>query len=288
VLLSIVSSQALAGSEPVRREWMVNGVAREALVVAASRESAEGAPVVFVFHGHGGTAKNSARKMSLHTHWPEAVVVYPQGLPTATARDPEGKKPGWQNRAGIEGDRDLKFFDTMLSSLKHDHRLDESRVYVHGHSNGGGMTFLLWAERGEQLAAVAPSGSFGATRLSGQLIPRPVLHIAGERDPIVDFARQQESMAAVRRINGCREASEPWPADEPSKFGRLYPSDTGTPFVSLIHPGGHEYPEAAVPLVVKFFQQHRRPAVSKASAPDPTSTDAPEAGASRPTREPAN
>jgi len=58
-------------------------------------------PVVLVFHGHGGTARYAARTFALHRHWPEAIVVYPQGLNTPGRRtDPEGRRPGWQHAAG--------------------------------------------------------------------------------------------------------------------------------------------------------------------------------------------
>ena len=54
-------------------------------------------PVVFAFHGHGGTMRHAAATFGYHKVWPEAVVVYMQGLPTPGAiTDPEGKRPGWQ------------------------------------------------------------------------------------------------------------------------------------------------------------------------------------------------
>lgn len=117
-ILSFGLLTALArGAEPVPRNWMVDGVRREALVHVPVA-TGEPAPLVFVFHGHGGTARNAARTFSIHTHWPEAVVVYPQGLNTpGRLTDPEGRKPGWQHGPGEQGDRDLKFFDAMLAQL---------------------------------------------------------------------------------------------------------------------------------------------------------------------------
>ena len=243
------------------RTWAVDGVRRQALVHVPAR-SDRPAPVVFAFHGHGGTMRSAARSFGFERHWPEAVVVYLQGLPTpGRLSDPQGKKYGWQHGAGDHGDRDLKFFDAVLASLRKDHRIDEERVYATGHSNGGAFTYLLWAERGDALAAVAPSGSV-ATRYAGGLKPKPALHVAGSDDPLVKFAWQAAGMKAVRRINGCAETGRPWDTSG-SLVGTEYPSRTGTPFVSLIAPAGHRFPREAPPLIVKFLKAHaqeRQPA----------------------------
>ena len=98
----------------------MDGVKREALVVAPAKPG-KSPPLLFVFHGHGGTAKHAAARYAYHKHWPEAVTVYPQGLPTpGKLTDPEGKRTGWQHGLGEQKDRDLAFFDAMLASLKKD------------------------------------------------------------------------------------------------------------------------------------------------------------------------
>ena len=117
---------ALAADALTRRTWTVDGTTRETLVYIPSQAKSNPAPVVFAFHGHGGSMQNAARTFSYHTRWPEAIVVYMQGLNTpGRLTDPEGKKPGWQSGVGDQGDRDLKFFDTVLAGLESDYRVDE-------------------------------------------------------------------------------------------------------------------------------------------------------------------
>jgi len=241
-----------AETEPVRREWTVESDAREGLVYVPARARNEPTPIVFAFHGHGGTMRNAARSFGYHKLWPEAIVVYMQGLNTpGRLTDPEGKRPGWQPEAGDQGDRDLKFFDAVLASLKQDYKIDEKRIYATGHSNGGGFTYLLWATRGDRFAALAPSSAVGAKQLS-QFKPKPVLHIAGESDRLVKFEWQQRMVEAVRKVNEC-EAGRAW--DE-QKWCTLYPSPRGTPVVTCIHPGGHNFPSELPAVVVKFFKEH--------------------------------
>lgn len=231
----------------------VDGVPREALVAVPARPSERGAPLVFVFHGHGGTARQATRSMPFHSHWPEAVVVYAQGLPTpGRLSDPEGRQAGWQARAGDQGDRDLAFFDALLAELKRRQRIDETRIYATGHSNGGGFTYLLWSERGEVFAAVAPSSAV-LGRGEGKFRPLPVFHVASPQDELVKFAWQRRMLQRVLDLNGC-------PPLRPDAAGlTTYPSPRGTDVAVYLHAGGHQYPTAEAPaLIVKFFQAHPR------------------------------
>lgn len=254
-LLFVLACRSVSAAEaPARREWKIDGVAREGLVYVPEQAKTTPCPVVFAFHGHGGTMQNAMRTFSMHTLWPEAIVVYLQGLNTpGRLTDPEGKKPGWQHAAGDQDDRDLKFFDAVLASLKSDYRVDEKRIYSTGHSNGGGFTYVLWATRGDLFAAMAPSSS-AATRNIKDLKPKPVLHIAGEADPLVLFSWQKQTMDEVRKLNGCDAEGTAW-----GKYCTLYPSKQGAPVITCIHPGTHKYLEDAPAFTVKFFKEHAKP-----------------------------
>jgi polyhydroxybutyrate depolymerase len=183
-LLAFPWGPAFGADTLARREWTVDGTTREALVYVPPGAQSAAAPVIFAFHGHYGTMNFAAQKFDLHTLWPEALVVYPQGLPTVSKLvDPMGKFPGWQTLPGDYGDRDLKFFDAMLATLRKEYHVDDKRIYAMGHSNGGLFTYLLWSARGDQLAAIAPCAAVAARGLS-DFKPKPVFHVAGENDPI--------------------------------------------------------------------------------------------------------
>jgi polyhydroxybutyrate depolymerase len=80
------------------------------------------------------------------------------------------------------------------------------------------------------------------------------MHLAGEKDALVKYEWQQATMEALRKLNGCEPAGTEW-----DKLCTQYASKTGTPVVTLIHPGAHNFPAEAPALVVKFFQQHAKP-----------------------------
>jgi polyhydroxybutyrate depolymerase len=248
LILFVGAHGALAGLE--QRSWKIDGAEREALV-----RMPNAAPLVFAFHGHGGSMANAARMFRIHEIWPEAAVVYLQGLPTpGQLTDPEGKKNGWNSAPNDPVNRDLKFFDAVYASLID--RVDTNRVYCAGHSNGGGFTYCLWAARGDVFAAVAPSAS-AAGRSGGMLAFKPAMHIAGTKDTLVKYEWQVRMMDYLKKLNRCSDASEQW-ATSGSLVGTRYPSAIGTPFISLIYPGTHKFPREAPELIVRFFKEHQR------------------------------
>jgi polyhydroxybutyrate depolymerase len=253
-LLTLVLFAVTSRAGLERKTVMVEGVAREYLISVPSRAASGASPLVFIFHGHGGSAEQAARSFGIHMEWPAAVCVYMQGLPTVgRLTDPEGKRSGWQAGAGDQGDRDLHFFDETLKAVPLSGRVDASRIYATGHSNGGGFTYLLAAERPRVFAAIAPSGA-AAIRTLAKLTPRPVLHIVGRNDPLVKFAWQKVTMDGVLRINDCEPTSIPW------EGARLFRSSRGTPMAQYVHNEGHKFPRAAPALIVGFFKHHALPA----------------------------
>ena len=225
-------------------QWQLDGVTREAIVYAPASSPEEGAPLVLAFHGFGDNAQNF-QFTNLHAAWPEAIVVYFQGLVTRRGL------PGWQVERGVRDDRDLRFVDVALRSLRETHDVDDDRVYATGYSNGGMFTYLLWAERPEVFAAYAPV----AARLRPSVRPteaRPVLHVAGERDRVVSFADQQAAIAVALEVNG---VAAPTPCGAGcTEFG----AGTAAPVMTWIHPGPHIYPRGTSERIVDFLREHAR------------------------------
>jgi polyhydroxybutyrate depolymerase len=238
------------GAEPIMMKSSDEGGDREALVFApAAGGPAAKAPVLFVFHPHGNVAQQAAETMHFQTDWPEALVVYMQGLPTpGLLGDVEGKYPGWQQTPGQLEDRDLKFFDTTLAAMREKYPVDDRRIYATGFSNGGFFTYLLWAKRPKVFAAFATGG---CNILPDVEItePRAAIHAAGKNDLLAFFSDQETTIAKLRKLNGCSEQGESCGAG-----CTLYPSTTGTPVEAFIYSGGHTYPPEASELIVKFLK----------------------------------
>jgi polyhydroxybutyrate depolymerase len=230
----------------------VDGVERSALVYPGLKAHAATSPVLLYFHGFTGTSKDSADRTRFHELWPQATVVYPQGLKTEHGKG--NVAYGWQDdRHGPwhQDNKDVRFVDQLLQELSARCRIDPRCIYASGHSNGGLFSFLLLVQRPERFAAFAPVGCYGAC-VREATTPRPVLFIFGEKDKVFDISLAKDTLGRLLSLNRCNtERKKEW-LDGCQMF---VPDQGGKPVIWWLHGGGHAWPGSASELVVRFFQQ---------------------------------
>ncbi|MDD4868941.1 MAG: prolyl oligopeptidase family serine peptidase [Kiritimatiellae bacterium] len=241
-------------------KWTVDGVPREAGVYIPKSDTTNTFPLVFVFHGRNSSINSTIKYFAFHDQWPDAVIVYMQGLPMSISGGKMKGDTGWQLNYGEKGDRDLKFLDAVLETLREKSSIDNNRIYVTGHSLGASFIYLLWQTRGDIFAAVAPvatglQNALTSSKPPDLMTPKPMLHIAGRKDSIIRFKIQEATVNMVKQINGCDVKPVKWGNNMCAK----YPSSTDTPVVTYFHPGGHEMPKDAVSLIIKFFKENQKP-----------------------------
>ena len=245
-MISMLVLMALA-STPDAIRFQVDGVDREALVYRQAVSSGP-APVVFAFHGHMGNSRQASRSFQIQEAWPEAVVVYAQGLPTQTFYDPRGRGNGWSTQAD-ESNKDIRYFDELYKAVMRSYQCDPKRVFAMGHSNGAQFMYTLWAMRGSQLAALGSCEGAGAQTVN--LDPKPFFMTIGDEDALVPPRLQRKSFDKVMSVNGASGAGSPF-----GEKGTLYPGNQ--PVVLWSYHGGHQFPADSVPTMVRFFQEVSR------------------------------
>lgn len=253
-LVFLIISTAASAQEKII--FKVDDATRTAIAYIPKTATTQQTPLVFAFHGHGGTAQNFFNKTHFEKLWPEAMIIYPQGLNTpGSLTDPEGKLPGWQNTQGKFDDRDLKFFDVMLSQLRTKYKINNRQIYATGHSNGGGFTYLLYAERGNVLAAVAPSAAVAGIGKINKFTPKAIMHIMGDNDPLVKSINQIRTIERLKDINKTTPEGQ-----RTGKYTTSYKSTIGNfPVVTYIFKGGHNYPTGVETEIIKFFKENAKP-----------------------------
>src|SRR5947209_7381389 len=109
--------------------------------------------------------RETARDIRVSWPWRKHALRGPRyGVSKLLAGSNRGLSPGFANARNHHGfgrgnDRDLKFIDAILATLREKYSIDENRVYATGFSNGGLFTYLLLSQRSNVFAAFAPGGA---------------------------------------------------------------------------------------------------------------------------------
>ena len=248
-----VDSESLVRMDGQYTIFTVAGTERTTIIQENSTQPESGAPVIFVFHGHSGSADKASNGYQLGEYWSDAIIVYMQGEPGVVGvNDPLGQRNGWQKDPGQLEDRDVNFFDAVFVYLQQTYQVDLERVYVFGHSNGARFCNVLWNMRGEHIASISSAAAQG-----GDLIPtsppRSIFILIGENDTVSLFENQFPSIQLARTLLGTDESTA-----ITDGYMSTETNPTGLELISYIHPGGHEFPPEALPLVIEFFKRNTR------------------------------
>ena len=157
-------------------------------------------PVMLVFHGGGGNGEQVARStgFSQLADREGFVVVYPDGTGRLRQRLLTWNCGGLPCYATEQKVDDVGFVRALLADLGKRERVDPTRVYATGMSNGGMMVHRLTRECPELLAAVAPvAGAMNWTEAAPKL-PMPILIVHGRADQHVLFAGGKPKEAVGR------------------------------------------------------------------------------------------
>jgi predicted esterase len=138
-------------AEGANTEFPSGGSMRSFEVQLPANYSADNpTPVVFSWHGFGGTAAGFlAGELSAAATSHDVILVVPQGLD-------KGGQTSFDPFSDARRNFDLAFFDDMLTCVSERFAVDPERVYSTGMSNGGLMTGMILASRASTLAAAAP------------------------------------------------------------------------------------------------------------------------------------
>jgi polyhydroxybutyrate depolymerase len=145
-------------------------------------------PLVFAFHGGGGTAEKLSSNLGFNALADEFrfAVVYPQGIGKSWN---DGRKSD-----KIESQRDnvndVGFVSALLDHLLKKYPINPKRVYATGPSNGGIFSMTLGVELSDRFAAIAPVIGGMALPISETFKskkPISVLMINGTEDPLIPY-----------------------------------------------------------------------------------------------------
>lgn len=259
--------RAERGQEAALQELQVQG--RKVLVhLPKGHDATRPLPLVLAFHGGGGHAEYMANddNYGLQRKADEAgfIVAFPNGY----SKRPGGKFATW-NAGGCCGDArdrgsdDVGFARAVVKAIQGRHRVDASRVFATGMSNGGMLSHRLACEAADVFRAVASVAGTDATSSCAPGQPVSVLHIHARDDThvlfnggagadafrdtskVMDFVSVPETMSRWLQRNQCAAAPRRV-FDQPGAYCEAYSGCAGGTQVQLCvtETGGHAWPGA--------------------------------------------
>lgn len=192
------------------------------LHVPPSYDPSKFTQVVFAMHGFTNQALDFAKSIGIEAASDQRnfIAVIPQG---------SGVVPSW-NAGGCCGEAqtfntdDVGFIRTLLSSIRGEFCVDDKRIFVMGHSNGGFMSNRLACEMADDFAAIGPNSAgliFSGCKPSR---PVPVFYMHGDADTVVwygggfplGWSGAKKTFDDWGTMNGCQK-----PATVTSQSGKV-------------------------------------------------------------------
>jgi poly(3-hydroxybutyrate) depolymerase len=211
-----------------------------ALFVPSGYDKEKKAPLVIALHGLGGNPQQFMRTRGLTEQAEKRgyIVAAPMGY----------NERGWYGQSapkfGKKGDdpenlSELSEKDVMnvLGIVKKEYSVDPDRVYLMGHSMGGGGTWFLGIKHADEWAALAPIAPAIFSKRPDELEKiktMPVILVQGDKDTLVPVAGARRWADQMKKLEMTYDYIEVEGGDHGSVVGQN------------------------VPKIFEFFDKHKR------------------------------
>ena len=136
--------------QQINKTMIYDGNAREYIVyIPASYDGSSSYPLMFSFHGGGGTSSDFINTNDMRPIADTAgfIAIYPQA-----AIDPEDGSFSWLHKAPTTHN-DIFFIEAIIDTLSTQYMIDNNRIYACGYSEGGIFSYELGCRLNNRIAA---------------------------------------------------------------------------------------------------------------------------------------
>jgi polyhydroxybutyrate depolymerase len=223
------------------------------LSVPTTYDSNTPLPLLFGFHGVGGTGAQTQTSFNLessNTGGGKAIFVYPDALPKQEPND-GGVALDWVTPLGASNQGiDFAFFEALVSEIESKYCVDTSHVFATGISAGGIFTNFVGCWYGDILRAIAPVASekpwstphnSPANMLCTGNVAAMVIH--GTNDPYSSYTTNGlGTLDFWLAQDGCQTTNPATDAITPNACQDYQGCAAGLPVVMCSHDEGHAWP----------------------------------------------
>lgn len=210
--LGLPTQPPLASPEPGHGNRIYMGSGRWFIVhVPHNYSVTEQWPVIVALHGWGEGA--AAIYESSDFRYAHAISVYPQGSPEDS--------PAWAPApyAATSAAEDEEFIRAIIDMVRATYSIDDSRIYLAGFSNGGGLAAYLGCQLPDVVNSIATVAAAYYDSVYEDCATEPVgrLIVHGTDDEVISYeggTRHQTRYTGVREViagdavrNGCSDTT---------------------------------------------------------------------------------
>ncbi|MBF0543163.1 MAG: hypothetical protein HQM08_01955 [Candidatus Riflebacteria bacterium] len=225
LILKRVEEKSSALQVDAKRETLIfNGKARSYYVHAPKGwDRKDQLPLVFLFHGGGGNAKQALGHYQLISKSDQAgfLLVAPNGTGPREEIFLTWNVGFGFGEAFKQNIDDVGFFRVLLAKIEHDFPISPDKIFATGISNGAILCHLLAAQPDNQIAAIAPVvGTLGGMDLTKKVLfvpPKPtspvsVMLINGLLDDHIPIegGLQKKSIQEPRIVSSASQTVNFW------------------------------------------------------------------------------
>lgn len=141
-------------------------------------------PLLFGFHGLGGSAKSfrEESQIDVFTNDANVISVFPNGYGSIAGAENSWNAGSCCGLANLSQQDDVKLISIITKSVQELYNIDKKNVWAIGFSNGGMMSYRLACELSDQFTAIGVGAGALMTSTCSPPNPVSVIHIHGGLD----------------------------------------------------------------------------------------------------------
>jgi len=215
-------------------------------------------PLVFLFHGAGGTSKMSLKvsDWSKVADKKKFIIAAPEGI------YPYSGKNSWNAHLDPGVVNDVEFVKDLIREISSKVAVDKKRIYATGFSAGARMSSRLGCELSNVIAAIGPVAGLQCAMNCAPTHSVSVIAVHGTADMVNPYSSAENSVSCWAEKNGCNKTPTTRKISEDVtqiSYGGC--KDNAEVVFFRINGVGHTWPKDINPsnLIWSFFEAHPLP-----------------------------
>ena len=208
----------------------ISGQRPYSIVVPDTYSPTKPAPLVILLHSYGGSGEQMVNYLQFKNAASARGIIYvaPDGTQDSAGKRFWNATPGCCNFGGSKID-DTLYISEIINKVQSSYVIDQNRIYILGHSNGGFMSQNLGCNLSGQVAGIVSIAGeqYADSKMCNPVNPINVLQVQGTSDATVPYIGGSLGLA---QFPGALQTVQTWAEKNKCNANQL----TSTTSLSLV------------------------------------------------------